>query len=235
MNPGFPINHPYAIALSDTLRDNFPHIPFAIDVQGLPGDQVVSPPGSYLPRLDILYEEADNPYNWMIILGGTNDLNQYRDVETIFEYLTKEWNFALSRGTQVLALTVPECGACDPILDTQRDYLNNLIRSHKAENFHVFDLHKAMPYWSMPEEERGRIWIDGVHFTEEGYDRMGTLIGAALHYLMTGRNLKFDAYSGQTPLRTEPKTRAEQVDHNSLVESLRRRISRVMRSGLLAV
>jgi hypothetical protein len=92
-----------------------------------------------------------------------------------------------------------------------------------------------MPYWGMPEEERGRIWIDGVHFTEEGYDRMGTLIGAALHDLMTGKNLKFDAYTGQTPLRTEPKTQKEQVDHNSLVESLRRRTSRVMRSRLLAV
>jgi hypothetical protein len=54
LTQGFPINHPYAIALSDTLRNNFPNIPFAIDVQGLPGDQVVSPPGSYLPRLDIL-------------------------------------------------------------------------------------------------------------------------------------------------------------------------------------
>ncbi|PQE12798.1 GDSL-like lipase acylhydrolase protein [Rutstroemia sp. NJR-2017a BBW] len=225
LTQGFPINHPYAIALGGTLRNNFPHIPFAIDVQGLPGDQVVSPPD----------DEVDTPYNWMIILGGTNDLNQYRNVDTIYEYLIKEWNFALSRGTQVLALTVPECGACDPILDTQRDYLNNLIRSHKAENFHVFDLHKAMPYWSMPEEERGRIWIDGVHFTEEGYDRMGTLVGAALHDLMTGKNLKFGAHTGQAPLRTELKTQTEQVDSNTLDESLRKRTSRVMRSRMLAV
>ncbi|KAM3077475.1 hypothetical protein ACMFMG_006815 [Clarireedia jacksonii] len=81
-----------------------------------------------------LDDEADTPYNWMIILGGTNDLNQYRDVETIFEYLIKEWRFALSRGTQVLALTVPECGACDPTLNAPRDHLNNLILSYKAEN-----------------------------------------------------------------------------------------------------
>jgi hypothetical protein len=87
----------------------------------------------------------------------------------------------------------------------------------------------------MPEQERGRIWIDGVHFTEEGYDRMGTLIGAALHDLVTGRNLKFDAYTEQTPLRTELKTRTEQVDEKSLDGRLGRRTSRMMRSGRLAV
>lgn len=70
----------------------------------------------------------------MVILGGTNDLNQNQDVDIVFEYLMRAWDFALSRGTQVLALTVPECGACSPELDTRRDYLNDMIRAHQAEN-----------------------------------------------------------------------------------------------------
>ncbi|KAF7927895.1 hypothetical protein EAE99_005272 [Botrytis elliptica] len=184
---GWPSNHPYALALEDTFQTSSPYISIKTDVQGLPGDQVVSPPGHYLPRLDILYNEIEVPYSWMVILGGTNDLTQNQDVEIVFEYLMKVWDYALSRGTQVLALTIPECGTCRPELDQRRDYLNGMIRAHQAENFHVLDLHDAIPYWSMPEEERRRIWTDGLHFTEEGYDRMGTLIGFELHRLMSAR------------------------------------------------
>jgi hypothetical protein len=54
----------------------------------------------------------------MVILGGTNDLNQNRDADTIFEYLMKAWDFALSRGTQVLALTVPEVSTDDSLIKT---------------------------------------------------------------------------------------------------------------------
>ncbi|KAF7868459.1 hypothetical protein EAF04_004990 [Stromatinia cepivora] len=192
LTQGWPSNHPYAIALEDTFQTSTPYISISTDVQGLPGDQVVSPPGHYLPRLDILYNEIKAPYSWMVVLGGTNDLTQNQDVDTVFEYLMKVWDYALSRGTQVLALTVPECGTCSPELDQRRDYLNDMIRAHQAENFHVFDLHDAVPYWSMPEEERSRIWADGLHFTDEGYDRMGALVGGELHRLMSGRELKHE-------------------------------------------
>lgn len=70
----------------------------------------------------------------MVILGGTNDLTMNQDVDNVFEYLMKVWDYALSRGTQVLALTVPECGTCSPELDQRRDYLNDMIRAHQSEN-----------------------------------------------------------------------------------------------------
>lgn len=54
LTQGFPSNHPYAIALEDTFQGSSPYISISTDVQGVPGDQVVSPPGHYLPRLDIL-------------------------------------------------------------------------------------------------------------------------------------------------------------------------------------
>ncbi|KAA8573827.1 hypothetical protein MFRU_001g02720 [Monilinia fructicola] len=205
LTQGFPINHPYAIALEETFQISSPYISISTDVQGLPGDQVVSPPGHYLPRLDILYNDIEIPYNWMVILGGTNDLNQNQNADDIFEYLMRAWEYALSRGTQVLALTVPECGACSPELNPRRDYLNGMIRAHRAENFHVLDLHDAIPYWSMSEEERKRIWIDGVHFTEEGYDRMGALIGGELHRLMSGGQLRNEQEHGQKALMFQRK------------------------------
>jgi len=32
----------------------------------------------------------------------------------------------------------------------------------------------------MPEQERDEIWDDGLHFTEEGYERVGLLVGRRL-------------------------------------------------------
>lgn len=46
--------HPYAISLLDSLEKSFPSVNISTDVQGLAGDQVVSPPGGFLPRIDIL-------------------------------------------------------------------------------------------------------------------------------------------------------------------------------------
>lgn len=34
---------------------------------------------------------------------------------------------------------------------------------------YVFDLHKAVPMYTMPEDERKEIWSDIVHFTAKGY------------------------------------------------------------------
>ena len=45
----------------------------------------------------------------------------------------------------------------------------------RPDNSYTFDLHKAIPFWSMKEEQRKAIWEDGVHFTEKGYDLMGWL------------------------------------------------------------
>lgn len=48
--------HPYANSLVESLKNSFPSLKITADVQGLPGDRVVSPPGGYLPRIDILCE-----------------------------------------------------------------------------------------------------------------------------------------------------------------------------------
>lgn len=48
------VAHPYATAMLDGLGRSIPSIKLTADVQGLPGDRVVSPPGGYLPRIDLL-------------------------------------------------------------------------------------------------------------------------------------------------------------------------------------
>ena len=50
LTAGFPMGHPYAISLLETLEQALPSTVITTDVQGAPGDQVVSPPGGKIFR-----------------------------------------------------------------------------------------------------------------------------------------------------------------------------------------
>jgi len=52
--------HPYAGALKSSLEKAFPSTNITTDVQGLSGDQVTSPPGSFLPRMEILCKKRSS-------------------------------------------------------------------------------------------------------------------------------------------------------------------------------
>ncbi|KAH7397924.1 SGNH hydrolase-type esterase domain-containing protein [Cadophora sp. MPI-SDFR-AT-0126] len=170
--------HPYGISLKSSLEKALPSWNIATDIQGLGGDQAVSPPGLFFPRMDKLYSEVHPkaPYDWAVILGGTNDLNQDRLASDIFQALERVWVIPLSNHTKVLALTVTDCGACAPVVPERRADLNQRILEHRAENYYTFDLHKAVPYWGMSEERRKEIWDDTLHFTVKGYDLIGKLL-----------------------------------------------------------
>ena len=150
---GGTVFHPYKNALIFFLRKEFPVVNITADIEGLSGDWVASPPGGFLPRMDILCkplrqllynhslpplipadDESTIKYDWAIILGGTNDLAGGLDGEAIYSSLQKVWKYPLQNGAKVLALTVPECGNCAPQLANRRDVLNDLILEHQAEN-----------------------------------------------------------------------------------------------------
>jgi hypothetical protein len=79
--------HPYAIKLKEELRKAFPDTEIIVDVDGLSGDLVSSPPGRFLRRIqskriyielsitewcdDRLTRAGMSQYDWVIILGGT--------------------------------------------------------------------------------------------------------------------------------------------------------------------
>ncbi|KAG4429159.1 hypothetical protein IFR05_015359 [Cadophora sp. M221] len=170
--------HPYGISLKASLEKLLPSWDVSTDIQGLGGDQAVSPPGSFFSRMDKLYTEVHPkiPYDWAIVLGGTNDLNQDRVPSDIFPALERVWAIPLSNNTKVLALTVTGCGACAPAVPERRADLNQRILAHREENYYTYDLHKAVPYWGMSEERRKEIWDDTLHFTVKGYDLIGKLL-----------------------------------------------------------
>jgi hypothetical protein len=76
--------HPYALTLKDKLQAAFPEITLTVDVDGLPGDLVTSPPGRSLPRIKARCVSASavfvavltitvdgSSYDWVIVLAGT--------------------------------------------------------------------------------------------------------------------------------------------------------------------
>ena len=66
--------HPYAGELRSTLQKYLPSTNIVIDVDGLSGD-LVSPPGRFLDRIRAKCTgRGIAKYDWVIVLGGTNDL-----------------------------------------------------------------------------------------------------------------------------------------------------------------
>ena len=78
------------------------------------------------------------PFDWAIVLGGTNDLGSNIHAEQIFEGLEEIWDLALFRKCKVLALTVPEielsAGRMKEVLEFRRNELNDMIKSYKKPN-----------------------------------------------------------------------------------------------------
>lgn len=123
-------------------------------------------------------------YDWVLILGGTNDLGWGKPVSFIHERLTDISDVPLSNGAKVLLFTIPECASKSASLDAKRDELNQLIKDDDREGVFVFDLHAKIPYHSMDESERKEIWDDGLHLTSKGYERMGELVAERLIELL---------------------------------------------------
>ncbi|RDW84422.1 hypothetical protein BP6252_02012 [Coleophoma cylindrospora] len=184
-NGGF-TQHPYALELQSSLMKYFPKDSISMDNRGQSGDLVISPPGGFLPRMGAAYSEVSSPYTWAIILGGTNDLGWGKPGDEIYSALQKVWNIPLSHGTNVLAVTVPECD-CSSDLADRREYVNSHILNHTQENFYTFDLFHAIPWASMDDEQRALIWDDGVHFTPQGYDLLGSMLADRIVELVQGR------------------------------------------------
>lgn len=77
--------------------------------------------------------KAKIKYDWIIILGGTNDLGHGLKPDDIFAGLEKTYKVALDHGASILAMTVPECAAVSKSLDERRERLNTLIKERKGD------------------------------------------------------------------------------------------------------
>lgn len=135
------ISHPYSQALTTVLSRAFPSLNVEAHVDGVPGDvvNVASPNSRFLRRIEpkFLTKGGGTPYDWTIVLGGTNDLALSCTPASIYESLKQIWAVPLSKGGRVLACTVPEAGVTGERAERakeRRDELNALIQGHRQEN-----------------------------------------------------------------------------------------------------
>jgi lysophospholipase L1-like esterase len=175
------IHHPYSINLAQLFASS--NIPVIIDQKGVSGELVVP---SMVERLKNLLKKST--YDWVIILGGTNDLGCEKSADQVFnEGLKLMYDMVLqhtNNKTKLVAMTLLERGFASPdhVHDAERQKLNKMI-SNYVENFPdqtricLVDLDKLIPFHSLNDiSHRNSIWGDMLHLTPDGYDQMADFI-----------------------------------------------------------
>ncbi|KAG8528896.1 uncharacterized protein KY384_006585 [Bacidia gigantensis] len=153
-------------------------------IDGLPGDQVNV---AYMRRMkENLALAKKKPYDWIVIMGGTNDLGWGQQADVIFDNLKSIWSTALESGASILALNIIETARASDRMVAKRRELNEHILNHQANRFYAFDLWSVIRYTGVDKETRARIWDDGLHLTEEGYNIMGKAVAARLFEIIQG-------------------------------------------------
>ena len=173
--------HPYSIALTKLLQDHCQATSVGVDTAGVSGERVVP---SMTSRLDRLLNEASDPYDWVLILGGTNDLGCGLRADQLLPHLLALHDRAKKKATtRTLALAIPQFlhELKTGIEDYRREKaeVNKKLRVYCEESAGsslFVDLWNGLPFGSLPAEERALYWVDGLHMTPRGYDKMAALI-----------------------------------------------------------
>ncbi|KAK4171619.1 SGNH hydrolase-type esterase domain-containing protein [Triangularia setosa] len=182
--------HPYHVKMDQMLAMAFPDYEITTDERGKPGDVVKT---GFLTRMQECFppkkhKDDKPPFDWAIVLGGTNDLAFSIPPQEIFKKLTEVWDVPLRRGCKVLALTVPDAtmteGRLKARIDADRKALNELIMGYKKPNLHVYDLHDDLSSTKTSPADRVEYRDDHIHFTPAGYDFIGNKVGMALVSLL---------------------------------------------------
>jgi len=177
--------HPYATHLTYLFESA--NIPVEIDERGISGERVIPTMVNRLRR----FLNNDASYDWIIILGGNNDLCRVLAEKIFKQGLEPMYEMCLNhtqKKVKLAVMTVIENSYDMPTQkdDQDRQALNAMIRDYVAKSnaqdrICLVDLDKGIPYHNVSnDEERKRIWDDGVHLTPAGYDRMATLVFNAI-------------------------------------------------------
>jgi len=120
---------------------------------------------------DVVDEKAD----YVIILGGTNDLGWGFEPAMITQNLTTMYNAALNKGIVSVACSVPSILGFDALIPP-RLLLNRMIRTEaEKKNMPFMDFFTATadPQTNRLLEDNS---ADGLHLTAQGYQQMSKCI-----------------------------------------------------------
>ena len=189
------ISHPYSAKLQEHFDNHDktvlgPSIRpiFRVDNAGIPGERVKE---EMLPRLYQTLQRAGAKYNWVIILGGTNDVKKYRenaasfdiqDSKSIFHALVNLHNISHTFGAKTVAVSIPdrECegsGTCFHLKEAHLK-INELLKEFSSRNKEKVILADLASEVFLPRDKR--LWGDPTHFNKQGYDKMADVIYNAM-------------------------------------------------------
>ena len=171
--------HPYSKKLTELLNAENNTNTYNVYNEGVSGECVYQEMTGRMPLILQKYK----PLDLVIILGGTNDLNQMNCSErNLFEHIKQLHDMAHEAGAKTVAITVPDSNVASmPIRKTREAIwkaLNEKIRAYaeKRDDVILCDLAAELPYRALNEDERLEYWDDNLHYTPRGYDRMAEII-----------------------------------------------------------
>lgn len=187
-NTGKGFNHPYSLALAKHLNNKHHKKDyqgkFVVHTSGINGERAHVSMESRLPTL-----LKTRKYDWVIILGGTNDLRMFESDNPETKYNEKHYGPILKAlkklhrtvhkyGGKTVLVTIPgrRCEKMDYCkhLKAVRFKLNERLRRFAAKfknKVVLADLDRSMTI-----NKFEKFWSDEVHFTPDGYDKIGHFI-----------------------------------------------------------
>ena len=191
------LDKPYTIRLLKLLRESHPNIAFDVNNKGIYGELVCGQMTERLPK--VLKENG--PYDLVIILGGTNDIIEARKglEDTLFEGIKRLHGLVTGQGSKCIALTIPETDVYFKDLGKRglswvkeegeniRLMVNDKLRKSVNEcdsKIILCDLAEKFPQRNLSREDLEKFWSDGLHFTEEGYNKMAQIIYEDMKHLL---------------------------------------------------
>ena len=165
-------------------------IPVNLKIKGIVGEMTHKQMVSRLPEI----LGNNTAFDWVIILGGTNDIlhvKNFADDQEFLGQLESVWQpritkdieklhtIAHNRNAHTMLLTIPE-NAIEAwpgykILLTMRTKINDALRKYANDNRNnvaLCDLAKKLPRHSLSPQQEALFWDDHLHMTPQGYNRM---------------------------------------------------------------
>ena len=185
--------YPYGRRLNQLINFSS-RLPAVVESQGVVGEMTHKQMVARLPQV----LGNSSIFDWVIILGGTNDIlhvKNFADDEEFLSQLENVWQPRITKdieklhtisqhyGAHTMVLTVPE-NAIESwpgykLLQTMRSKINNALRDFAMRNqdrVAFCDIAKKLPRHTLTPEQEALYWDDHLHMTPQGYNRMADAV-----------------------------------------------------------
>ncbi len=149
---------------------------YSVADTGVGGENTAQMLARFIP--DVTSQTKDN---YVIIMGGTNDIFQGVSTETIKANLQAIYNAAKAEGSIVIALTITPAGFRGAKKTTQTE-INSWIMAKPANVDFVVDTYAALDNPANPNNLITAYSLDGTHYTSAGNSKVLSAIHRAVTF-----------------------------------------------------